>query len=411
MKNYITSQENVKYMVFEASHGDEIDRVAAGMLDNNELAGLMPFTITQFDEKLIIKYDITSLVPVSELLDECMKRDKLIGIIDEILSVYSEAENYLIEPESIILDCDKIFYNKENGTLWLAVMPILNKNTGNPPLNVFLKNLICRVKFDSTENCDYIGKMLGYLNSGKDFSLSDFRYIVDEQLSGMEVIEPETVSSEKTENSNKSQIIQHKTAPKPAPPLDPEFTLKKPQLENDDETETGFKLPLDFYADDENEEEIKNKKGIFSKILKGKSKKRDTELQEEKIKVQFCDKNGEISKETELPGSTVLLSSGNEKSKKSFLLRIKNNEKIMLGKSSFKIGTEKKSVDYCINDNCAVSRFHAEIIRKNDAYFIIDNNSTNHTFLNEREIKSKYEMKLQNKSRIRLADEEFIFYM
>ena len=101
---------------------------------------------------------------------------------------------------------------------------------------------------------------------------------------------------------------------------------------------------------------------------------------------------------------------GRESKKKSFLLRLKNNEKIFLNGDSLRIGTEKKSVDYCIKDNCAVSRVHAEIIHKDDSYYLVDNDSTNHTFLNEQKIKSKYEMKLQNKSRIRLADEEFIFY-
>ena len=98
------------------------------------------------------------------------------------------------------------------------------------------------------------------------------------------------------------------------------------------------------------------------------------------------------------------------KNKKTFLLRVSNNEKIIIKGNKFRIGTEKKSVDYCIKDNCAVSRMHAEIIHKNNSYFIVDNNSTNHTFINEQEIRSKREMRLQNRSRIKLADEEFIFY-
>ena len=119
--------------------------------------------------------------------------------------------------------------------------------------------------------------------------------------------------------------------------------------------------------------------------------------------VQYCDSNGEIVSEND----TVLL---NERRKKTFLLRVSNNEKIIIRGNRLRIGTEEKSVDYCIADNCAVSRMHAEIIHRNNSYFIVDNNSTNHTFINEQEIRSKREMKLQSKSRIKLADEEFIFY-
>ena len=410
MKSYIKKQNNKTYLFFETGAGEEIDKVAAGMLENNNVSGMLSFSFVQFDDKCVVKYDISNLTPVSEYLNECMKKEKIISVIDTILEVYSDAENYLIEPQSIILDCDRIFLNREDDSIKLAVMPVLNKNFGNPELGVFLKNLICRVKFDSTENCDYIGKMLGYLNSSKDFSLSDFRYIVYEQKNAdMDNIisddQDENIIYETEEDITESDTINTDSEV-------PAFVLKKPQTGKKD-PESSFRLPLDFYADDEDEaEENEIKKSLFSKIFKenknkNKSRKKESE-NNGKVQVQYCDKNGEVVDETEYSNGTMII--GRESKKKSFLLRLKNNERIFLNGDSLRIGTEKKSVDYCIKDNCAVSRVHAEIIHKDDSYYLVDNDSTNHTFLNEQKIKSKYEMKLQNKSRIRLADEEFIFY-
>lgn len=415
MKNYITNLDKKTYMVFETGSGEQIDKVAQGMLDNNNIPGILPFMVSQFNERITAKYDITSLITVSELLDECIRKDKLIYMIDTILNVYSEAENYLIDPDSIILDCDKIFCDKLSGELFLIIMPVLDKNTGNPALNVFLKNLICRVKFDSTENCDYIGKMLGYLNSGKDFSLMDFRYIVAEQIGGVPVMGSYAVFSDDITKDSFDPVTDQAHQSESQKENEPVIMIKKPQTDRDDESIHEFKLPLDFYADDEDKEELKNKKSIFSKIFKesknkNKSKKKEPDFSDEKLSVQYCDKNGEIIDEKEYDNSTVLLNSDNKSLGKTFLLRVKNNEKILLKGKSLRIGTEKKSVDYCIRDNCAVSRLHAEILFKNNSYFIIDNNSTNHTYINEKEIESKHEMKLQNKSRIRLADEEFVFY-
>jgi hypothetical protein len=310
-------------------------------------------------------------------------------MIDTILNVYSEAENFLIDPDSVILDCDRIFYERESGQIHLIVMPVLDKNTA-PPLAVFLKNLICRVKFDSTENCDYIGKMLGYLNSGKEFSLSDFRYIVAEQIGGVPVVDSGSVfnddiikeSFETEENNNEVSSRE-----------EPVFVLKKPQEESSDEDVPGFRLPLDFYADEE-DEEIKNKKSIFSRLFKDtksrtKPKKKESGDYDEKISVQYCDKNGEIINEREYSNGTVLLGTDKKTTGRTFLLRVKNNERIHLKGDCLRIGTEKKSVDYCIGDNCAVSRFHAKILHKNNSYFIIDNNSTNHTYLNEKERRAR----------------------
>ena len=49
----------------------------------------------------------------------------------------------------------------------------------------------------------------------------------------------------------------------------------------------------------------------------------------------------------------------------SYLIRKKNNEKILLSKELFKVGKERSFVDYCISDNNAVSRSHADIIVRN----------------------------------------------
>ena len=408
MKNYISNQDKKRYLIFESGAEEQIDKVAAGMLDNNDIKGMIPFSVMQFDDKVAARYDITSLISVSELLEKCISRETIISVIDSVLTVMENAEDYLIDPGSVILDCEKMFYDEKDGRLCMCVMPFVGKNNSSPSLRVFFKNFICRVKFDSTENCDYIGKMLGYLNSENEFSTEDFRYIVDEQKCGIAVVdecEPDkiipVISPEENDEEKENE-----------PPV--KFTLKKPEEEYGDITEEkeepAFRIPLDFYADEgESENENGNIKGILSRIFKeskGKSKgrKKDSDTQDDdRIMVQYCDSEGEIISEK----GTVLL---DEENKKTFLLRVSNNEKIIIKGNKFRIGTEKKSVDYCIKDNCAVSRMHAEIIHKNNSYFIVDNNSTNHTFINEQEIRSKREMRLQNRSRIKLADEEFIFY-
>lgn len=410
MKNYFETTDRNRYLIFETESDEHTDSVAEGMLDNNNIAGLLPFTHTRADNISLIKYDVTSFMTLSELLEGCIKRESVISVIDEILETYTDIENYLIAPDSLILDSEKIFYSRDDGHIHMILNPVINTGTLNMPLNIFLKNLICRIKFDSTENCDYIGKMLGYLNSSREFSAEDFRYIVNEQkASSDKTAEDRHQAVTDDEKIPSMECSEHTTEEK-----EPVFVLKKPQTDRDNEPENSFRLPLDFYADDENSDESRNRKSIFSKIFgesRVKNKTRKKESDDDSVLVQYCDKNGNVSREESYENETVLLGSQIKPESSSFLLRIRNNEKIFLRKNSFRIGTEKKSVDYCINDNCAVSRFHAEIIHRNNSFFIVDNNSTNHTFLNEHEIKSRYEMKLQNKSRIKLADEEFIFYI
>jgi hypothetical protein len=91
------------------------------------------------------------------------------------------------------------------------------------------------------------------------------------------------------------------------------------------------------------------------------------------------------------------------------LVRLKTNERVVINKMEFIIGKDPSKVDYCIFDNSAVSRVHAKIICKNGEFFVIDNRSTNHVYVNGILIDANVEVRLSHGSHIRLGDEDFEF--
>lgn len=110
-------------------------------------------------------------------------------------------------------------------------------------------------------------------------------------------------------------------------------------------------------------------------------------------------------------GETTVLGASQAQIIKPYLLRIKNNERIELNKPVFRIGKERSYVDYFVSDNTAVSRSHANIINKDNDFYIVDTNSTNHTYVNGSMIQSNVETKIEHGTKIRLANEDFEFFM
>lgn len=110
-------------------------------------------------------------------------------------------------------------------------------------------------------------------------------------------------------------------------------------------------------------------------------------------------------------GETTVLSGDLQQTQavRPHLLRNKNNEIINLTKPVFRIGKEKSYVDYFVSDNTAVSRSHANIITRGNKYYIVDTNSTNHTFVNEKMIPSNAETEIHHGDKIRLGNEDFEF--
>lgn len=91
------------------------------------------------------------------------------------------------------------------------------------------------------------------------------------------------------------------------------------------------------------------------------------------------------------------------------LTRQVTGEKIELCKPSFVLGKNPEKSDYAVADNTNISRVHAVITMRNGRYYVMDQNSTNGTFINGRIIKAGQETEILPGDCLMLANEEFIF--
>ena len=91
------------------------------------------------------------------------------------------------------------------------------------------------------------------------------------------------------------------------------------------------------------------------------------------------------------------------------LTRQVTGEKIELGKPSFVLGKNPEKSDYAVADNTNISRVHAVITTRNGRYYVMDQKSTNGTFINGRIIKAGQETEILPGDCLMLANEEFIF--
>lgn len=83
-------------------------------------------------------------------------------------------------------------------------------------------------------------------------------------------------------------------------------------------------------------------------------------------------------------------------------------EEININKDSFIIGRVKGQVDY-VSDNRTIGKMHAEIINRDDNYYIRDLNSRNGTYLNNERIEGYKEYLLSNNDKITFSNSSFTF--
>jgi hypothetical protein len=90
------------------------------------------------------------------------------------------------------------------------------------------------------------------------------------------------------------------------------------------------------------------------------------------------------------------------------LTRVRTGETFSIPGASARVGSSD-GADCRIEGNKTISRNHATITRYNDEYYIADNHSSNGTWVMDRRLTPEQTVPLQDGSRIKLSDEEFIF--
>ena len=91
------------------------------------------------------------------------------------------------------------------------------------------------------------------------------------------------------------------------------------------------------------------------------------------------------------------------------LKRIFNGDVVKVTKPVFRIGKERSYVDYFVSNSNVISRSHADIIIRDNRYFITDLNSKNKTYINGRMIMPNCEVEIFDGDTITLANEDFLF--
>ncbi len=171
------------YLVYKVGEQDLVDSMTLGMLANNNIPGLIKTHFVQMDNQKYIKFNVSSKVSVGQYFTGAVNKKRLLGVFTGIVNAMLAAEDYMLDPASIILDLEYIFTDVSTCETDLICIPILDTEVHQPDMGLFFRNIMFHTQFDQTENCDYVAKIINYLNGNPLFSLNDFKKLL-EQLQG-----------------------------------------------------------------------------------------------------------------------------------------------------------------------------------------------------------------------------------
>jgi len=393
-------QNSNKYVVVnklvdpEAINERELNAIAGGLLEN-----LIPVSAEKGKKGIVIKSSIVGMMSLHSYFSAIVSKKMFLDTVSQIIRIVKECETSLMNVNNLMLDWEYIFLDPRTKKVKCIFWPVVN-NQSAVNMTSFFNDLPFRVVFTQHENHEYITHYLDYFKIHTPFSINSFERLIFEMMGKTIENKSHIPSSSADLNSSSQQISEEIDRNKGNIAYNP---LKTP--------ESGFSNICPSCANvcgDEDAycskcgtplrvvETFKQKVVDISEVL---GLKEDEEGLNETTVLggeEFC-------------GTTVL--GVYEEPTYPYLIREKTEEKIIVDKPSFRIGKEGRYCDYFVLDNNAVSRSHADILTKEDRYYIVDNNSTNKTFVEGRAIPAQKEIEIFSGTKLRLANEDFTFYI
>lgn len=170
---------NNTFLVYAIQEEDVLDTMTLGMITNNRIPGMASVLYTQMNQDCFLKYNVTAKVTVRQFFSGVVNKRRLLGVFSGVAEALAAAEEYMIDNGSLLLDMDYIYADVRSCRAEVVCLPVV-RETGAVDSGLFFKNIMFSTQFDQTENCDYVARIINYLNSTPVFVVEDFLRLLEE---------------------------------------------------------------------------------------------------------------------------------------------------------------------------------------------------------------------------------------
>lgn len=251
MRTFTVENTNGRnYLIYKLQDEEKVDEISVQMLKDRSIQGFLHISFSQMNKDRFFKYDVTSLVPVSEILEYSIDRKKTLGIFSGVVDALLSAEEYMLIEDTILLDVERIYVNLNDFSTKLVCLPLEGIDSQFVEPKKFFKSIIMNATFSENENNDYITSILNFINSG-EYSLEKFKQLLnklqEDKPAPKKAEEPKANVQPKVQEVKKPEpVVEQPKQPvrEPVAPKQPAVNpVRQPQSAMNNVSRPGINIP------------------------------------------------------------------------------------------------------------------------------------------------------------------------
>lgn len=166
-----------RFLVYQLSEGDEIDKTCFGMISNNRIPGIAQASFTQIEDERLIKFDIGDCIPLDSFLEKPVSQAQVLAIFRNIMTALDYSETYMLEDDRFFFDPAKVFIDKKTLGICLICLPVqAAEDTGS--LYNLCMDILRLVKLPANDNGTTVAKIKRFLSDADAFSKKKFKFFL-----------------------------------------------------------------------------------------------------------------------------------------------------------------------------------------------------------------------------------------
>lgn len=386
----------------------QINKQYIELIQYGGVDGLLPCVTFGKDADTYIRYDVVFEQTLSMQLNEFLTKKDLTDYLTSLIDTFLTSEEKGLHIENFLLDMNYIFIDHFSNRLVFLYLPINQHNIFEKvSMKEFLQVLLGKTRFDEKDDPLFFIKLHNVIAIHEDIAVSNLKEIIRTLLqpAGQSNMKRSMMDETKKDIPPSFYRPGDKEAIEGTPVMNgvltSEYSSKKVDKRSSQKLEIEEEVQYKrITRTDIGEHPISSLGGTSINI----SPRGVTSIQTEMPENEGTTVLGEA---TEDEGTTAL-GIGTNFTSKPFLYVQSKNEKVFVTKDRFTIGRDPSQTDFT-SENKTVGRLHAELLTVSGEYFLVDNKSTNGSFVNGNRLAPNEKMKLKHEDQFKLGNEEFIF--
>lgn len=385
---------------------EQIDGNLVQWFTQSNVHGFIPFEVSGKNDKYTVTYLATGFLTLKEYLKQPVSRQDFMILLDSLVGTMMILPDYNLSYGNVFVDMQTILVNPISKRASILYYPVAGYQN-HKYFNLFLMELLKHVTPADPADVEYIMDLKMRLGQNAPVTwkvITDYIHKWMPKQSASEAWKQNGLTAAQQRNKNSARLQNtgvHSEHLKNEATQKKDTKNKCPQCGFENSLTAKFCVKCGNLLQVNDQIVQQESQPVSEQILPKENPSVNDDLYDIQETTVLSEELDEEESET-----TVLAPEPQRIT--AWLIRTSTGEKVLLDKDRFQVG-KSRVCDYTVMGNNAVSRTHADFIYEKEAFYIIDLDSTNRTYVNGLAIEPQTKVKLESQDQIRLGNEDFTF--